>query len=140
MKTKLTIALLTLSAAFLLLWKPSHDHEEEKEDPEEKVIVLNEEQIEKAGLEFKPAHAKTLEINMKKVGRLAVHPDNIVHVVPSVQGQIGSAEKNVGDVVKAGDILAKISSKEIRRAKISGKKIHHSEISGKEIRPSEIAG
>lgn len=50
-------------------------------------------------------------------GEIALNADQVCHVVPRVSGVIAEARKNLGDTVKAGEVIAVIDSRELADAK-----------------------
>ncbi len=118
-----------------------HGHEEEKDQGQEKHEEPKEQEHEghehgehegheeEAGLKFSSSELQEFEIKIQQAksgvisktlnlfGEVAVAPERLFHVVPRVSGVVRQVYKHLGDKVKAGEILATLSSRELADAK-----------------------
>jgi membrane fusion protein, heavy metal efflux system len=113
---------------------PHNDHtESEKEDDhaqeghhehehaEEKIIRLSEDRRKELGIEVAAAQAGSLTTQLRLSGTVALNTDRLIHIVPRIPGIVREVRKNLGDPVRAGEVMAIIDSREPRRHS-SGKK------------------
>jgi cobalt-zinc-cadmium efflux system membrane fusion protein len=71
----------------------------------------------KMGIETATCGPETIVSVLDLPGEIAFNADMVVHVVPRVPGIVLEARKNLGDNVKAGDVLAVIDSRELGEAR-----------------------
>lgn len=76
-------------------------------------VKLTEEGIKNAGVELAKAEAGTVNLTLSLPGEVALNADKTAHVTPRVSGNVREVMKQLGDVVKKGDILATLDSKEL---------------------------
>lgn len=101
--------------------KPAHD--EDKHDPgedkhaDEKVVRLSPEQLQQLKIDVAVARAGSLATRISLPGTVTLNTDRRVHIVPRVPGVVREVRKNLGDVVRAGEILAIIDSRDLADAK-----------------------
>jgi cobalt-zinc-cadmium efflux system membrane fusion protein len=84
-----------------------HDHEEEN------AIDMPPEQIKDLGIQTKLAGPGELTVIISTRGKITLHPDRLVHVLPKIAGVAKEALKNIGDAVEEDDILAILESREM---------------------------
>lgn len=94
--------------------EPETPVEEEKKSD---LIQLNDEQIVKLGLKTQEAGPKKLALILSTRGKIVVHPDNLAHVVTKMSGIAKEARKNIGEQVKAGEVVAILESQEMAEGK-----------------------
>ncbi len=96
----------------------SHDVHETDEDYEsqESAIELTDEQVEEIGLETAIAGSGVIDIKISLPGEIKINQDRLTYIVPRVQGIVTDVRKNLGDVVKAGETIAVIESRELADA------------------------
>ncbi len=116
-KSKILLILL-VPVFFFSIWLfwPSQSlvqTEEEAAVPEERHLNFTPQQIEKWGIKVKQAGPGTLTRMLTTRGKIMLHPDYLVHVLPKVSGVVQQANKNIGDPVKSGEIIAVLESREI---------------------------
>lgn len=122
----IVVALLVLGglcAAFVgLTWPPHRPAEglQEPESPageaspdEDAVVRLDEKTVKEFGVETARAGPGKLSVYLSLPGEVAMNADGLAHIVPRVPGVAGEVYKNLGDQVKAGDVLAVLESREL---------------------------
>jgi len=116
-----------LGAAFIgLVWQPhararaGSDEEGHSvvptgnEDREDKALVrLSEKSIEEFGIQTASAGPGKLSMFLALPGEVTLDADRLVHIVPRVPGVAAEVYKNLGDRVKAGELLAVIESRDL---------------------------
>lgn len=91
--------------------------EHAEESGGEGFIKLSASQIEATGIEMAPAVSGELVKEIAVPGRIAVNANAQAKIVPKLSGTAARIEKQLGDTVKKGDVLAAIESREIADAK-----------------------
>lgn len=129
MKTKILLpSLVVLSLAGVALWRveivqrtgtvPVVDSGRDAEAPEsEKVVKLDEAMMKEAGIEIATAGPGQLQVHDTLSGEIAFNSDRLAHIVPRVPGVAREVRKNLGDVVRAGEVLAVLDSRDLADAK-----------------------
>lgn len=82
-----------------------HGHEEE-----EGVVTLSEESIKTAKIEIRTANPATLAMKLKVNGRITPVSSKVAHIAPRFSGIIKEVRKDIGEYVKAGEVLALVES------------------------------
>lgn len=125
MKKWLFMLLLTSVIAALALWQfwqtqapkavlqEQKDHEASHEHSHEDAVELSEEQIRDLGIEVSQAGPVTIESVIATRGKLVLHPDKLIHILPKIPGVAKEAYKNIGDRVSLGERLAVLESHEM---------------------------
>lgn len=110
---------------------------------------IDEASAEKHGLKFAPAAGGVLQSRLTLPGEIALDENSVVHVVPRLSGVALQVDKNLGDKVAKGDLLAKIDSRELadlksdylasleRRALAQSRFAREKELFEKKISPAE---
>jgi membrane fusion protein, heavy metal efflux system len=99
------------------------DHEQhEKDDDEghdehEDIVRLSTSEIEEFGIEILTASAGQLPVHVELAGEIVINPDRLAHIVPRVPGVARAVYKQLGDRVKAGEVLAMLESRELSELK-----------------------
>lgn len=107
-----------LFALGFFLWNAPSDAEPDHEDEEHtEIITLTPEQIESAGIVIREAGPGTLQTEVQSPGKVTVNENKMVHIVPKASGIVLRTHKNIGESVKAGELLAQLQSKELAEAK-----------------------
>lgn len=88
-----------------------HDHHEDN------IVKLTPAQIEKLGIQFKAAGPGALLFTLSTRGKIVLQPDRLAHIIPKVSGVAKEAEINIGTIVKAGDIMAVLESRDMADVK-----------------------
>ena len=96
--------------------KDEHGHDEHGHG-EEKCVVLTEAQLKKFDIKVAPAGPGTLRNYLTLPGEVTINADRVAHIVPRVSGVVREVKKNLGDVVKKGEVLAILESRELADAK-----------------------
>ncbi|NUP11852.1 MAG: efflux RND transporter periplasmic adaptor subunit [Polyangiaceae bacterium] len=81
-------------------------------------VKLTEEGRKNAGIEVAKAKSGTVNVTLSLPGEVALNADKTAHVTPRVGGTAREVNKQLGDVVKKGEVLAVLDSKEL--AELSG--------------------
>lgn len=80
---------------------------------EENVVRLTEDQIRQLGLQIRVAGPGNLLLQLSTPGKIIIQPDHLAHIVPKISGTAVMANKNVGNFVKAEELLAVLESREM---------------------------
>lgn len=96
-----------------------HLHQEDEEHHEETIIQLNEQQIQKMGLEFQTAGPGTLFFSLSTRGKIILHPDHLAHIIPKISGVALEINKNIGNFVKKHEVMAVLESRDMADIKAS---------------------
>lgn len=103
-----------LSLYLINPFSPIATEDEEEPEAEELVsITFSDEQKEKLNLNIEKASPKELDLRLTTRGKIILPPNNLAHILPKASGVAIQAEKNIGDYVEKGELLAVIESKEI---------------------------
>ena len=127
---KAIIAMVLLAGLFaLVIFRSDSDHtgcdEDEHEEvrtqiedhDDEEAIELSEDQIAEIGIKLATATGGKIDVYVNLPGEVAVNADRMAHIVPRVSGVVGEVKKKLGDAVKAGQVMAVISSRDLADAK-----------------------
>lgn len=93
-----------------------HAGEEGHGSHEEGVIEFSTEALAKAGIEVRPVGYTSVRSQLQVTGAVAADLAGVVKVTPRVSGKITSLRANVGDTVRAGQVLATMTSTELAAA------------------------
>ncbi|NJD33448.1 MAG: efflux RND transporter periplasmic adaptor subunit [Betaproteobacteria bacterium] len=100
--------------------KPVDKHEEQKGSKaghgEEEQLKLSAEAIEAAGIKVEELAAQEISEQLIVTATIRPNQDRITHVAPRVSGRIVKVQANLGDQVKAGQVLAVLDSLEVGEA------------------------
>lgn len=126
------VALVSVSIAFYAARKPhasgqdehghgesdSHGHgEADKDDHGEEhsegVVKKSAEDLTKMGAKLEKAAGGVITTEVLLQGSLEARPDSVGHIVPRMQGVVKEVRKQLGDVVKKGETLAVIESRDL---------------------------
>ena len=80
-------------------------------------VELSPQAAEAANIEILTAGPQRVGSVFELPGEVSFNADMVAHVVPRVAGVIASSLKNLGDVVKKGELIAVIESREMAEAK-----------------------
>jgi cobalt-zinc-cadmium efflux system membrane fusion protein len=114
-------ALLIFPAKTVAVAKQEHgeDHHESGEEGGEphladsvkgKTVALDAEQILAAGIRLETAGPARIQGTLQLPGEIKFNADRTAHVVPRLSGVVDSVPADLGKQVKAGDVLATLSS------------------------------
>ena len=84
-----------------------------EEEEEEGVLVLNEQQIQAAGIQLAKAQPRQISSVLSLPGEVRFDEDRTSHIVPRAAGVVESVRVNLGQKVKQGELLAVIASQQI---------------------------
>lgn len=82
-------------------------------EEEEGVLVLNEQQIQAAGIQLAKAQPRQISTLLSLPGEVRFDEDRTSHIVPRAAGVVESVKVNLGQKVKQGELLAVIASQQI---------------------------
>lgn len=82
-------------------------------------LTLDQEQIKQMSLSFKKSGPGILSYTLPARGKIIIEPDKLAHVIPKVSGIALVATKNIGDMVKASDLMAILESQDLADIKAS---------------------
>ena len=94
-------------------------YSEKHEEEENKIFQLNDAEIKEFGIKLGTAGPGRIKVQLSLPGEVAANEDRLVHVVPRVSGIVRNVRKNVGDNVRAGEVLAVLESRDLADAKAS---------------------
>lgn len=80
-------------------------------------IILSEKAIRESGIEVAPAGGGELEQTLALPAEVVLNADKVAHIVPRVGGIVRRVDKNLGDEVQAGEVMAILESRELAEAK-----------------------
>jgi membrane fusion protein, heavy metal efflux system len=92
----------------------AHKHDEHEE---EKIIRLPEAKRKELGIEVATAQPGSLQTQLALTGTVSVNTDRFVRIVSRIPGVVREVRKNLGDSVRAGEVMAVIDSRELADAK-----------------------
>ena len=84
----------------------------------EYAVQLTEDDIRRFGIEVGSAGPGEIDVRVRLPGQIAINTDRMVHIVPNAAGVVRQVLKNVGDTVRAGEVLAWLESAELGKAKV----------------------
>ncbi len=79
----------------------------------EELVRFTAAELEEFGVKLDTAQAGTLNVQLTLPGEVLVNQDRFAHIVPRIAGVVHTANKSVGDEVRAGDVLAVLDSREL---------------------------
>jgi membrane fusion protein, heavy metal efflux system len=89
----------------------AHDHDEEK------MVRVSAEKAQQLGIQVEVARAGGLQTSLTLPGAIALNTDRRVHVVSRIPGIVQEIRKQLGDAVRAGEVMAVIDSRELADTK-----------------------
>jgi len=98
-----------------------HDHlpgESEHHDHEEAELRFSKAELQEFGIKLAQAKPGVINKTLDLTGEVIVAPERLYHVVPRVSGVVRQVFKHLGDKVKAGELLATLSSRDLADAKV----------------------
>lgn len=90
-----------------------HESNEAHTEDEVESISLTPDEIRELGLQTSVAASGLFELVASFPGEVTVNQDRFTHIVPRVKGIVESVLFSEGDLVKAGDVLAVLDSREL---------------------------
>ncbi len=95
----------------------AHDEGEDEHGHEDGLLALSEKAIRDSGIEVAAAAGGELEQTLTLPGELGLNADKVAHIVPRVAGIVRRVDRNLGDDVEAGEVMAILESRELAEAK-----------------------
>ncbi len=95
---------------------PSEERENDASEGE-RIVRLDEAALKESGLEMATAGPGKLQVHDTLSGEIAFNSDRLAHIVPRVPGVVREVRKNLGDTVRAGEVLAVLESRDLADAK-----------------------
>ena len=95
------------------------DHAGHDDHGEESVVQLSEEERKRFGVEVGVAGSGGLATQISLPGEIVLNADRVAHIVPRAPGIVREVLKNVGDTVRAGEVMAWLESAEVGEAKVA---------------------
>jgi cobalt-zinc-cadmium efflux system membrane fusion protein len=83
----------------------------------ERLVRLEEAAMKECAIEIATAGPGKLQVHDTLSGEIAFNSDRLAHIVPRVPGVVREVYKNLGDTVRAGDVLAILESRDLADAK-----------------------
>jgi membrane fusion protein, heavy metal efflux system len=84
---------------------------------EDGALVLSDKAIRESGIEIATAGGGELEQTLVLPGEVVLNADRVAHIVPRVAGIVRRVDKNLGDEVQAGGVMAILESRGLAEAK-----------------------
>lgn len=89
----------------------AHEHEEKK------LVRILPARVQQLGIEVAVAQAGSLRTSLTLTGSIALNAERLVHVVSRIPGIVQDIRKQLGDSVRAGEVMAVIDSRELADTK-----------------------
>lgn len=83
------------------------------------IVRLSDTQVKQFAVETAPAGPGKMRIEVTLPGEVALNADRVAHVVPRVPGVVREVRKNLGDIVRRGEIMAVLESRELADSRAS---------------------
>lgn len=87
------------------------------EHEEEKIVRLTEAKRKELGIEVAVAQPGSVQTQLALTGTVSLNTDRLVRIVARIPGVVREVRKNLGDTVRAGEVMAVIDSRELADAK-----------------------
>lgn len=81
-------------------------------EAEEGHVAISSEVLKEAGIEFAPVGPRALAQTIEFAGEVSLNTDRLAHIVPRFPGVAREVRKQLGDRVRAGNVMAIIESNE----------------------------
>jgi cobalt-zinc-cadmium efflux system membrane fusion protein len=88
----------------------NHEHSRNNELHDDHVVKLSENQIRQMGLQTRTVGPGTLFLTISTPAKIILQPNRLAHIIPKISGIARQADKNIGDFVRAGEIMAVLES------------------------------
>lgn len=104
----------------------AHEHEDEHghdhghahaDEHADSLLLLSEQARRDNGIEVVAAAGGEIEQTLTLPGEIVLNADRVAHIVSRVAGIVRRVDKNLGDEVAAGEIMAVLESRELAEAK-----------------------
>ncbi len=80
-------------------------------------MKLSDEEMKRFGIEVGKVKTGDIALHIKVPGEIVINSDRLAHIVPRVSGIVQEVKKNLGDIVKEGEVMAIIESRELADVK-----------------------
>jgi cobalt-zinc-cadmium efflux system membrane fusion protein len=90
---------------------------EQQTENQPKRVNLDDSVMKQFDIQVKPAGPGKIQIHKSIPGEIGFNRDRLAHIVPKVSGVVREIRKNIGEPVKADEVLAVIESREVADAK-----------------------
>ncbi len=97
--------------------QPSAVEADHDDHTEERVVHLEDVNLEELGIEIAVAGPGRLAVTAELPGEVQVNGDRMAHVAPRVGGVVREVRASLGDTVRKGQLLAVLDSRELADAK-----------------------
>jgi RND family efflux transporter MFP subunit len=94
------------------------DHAAPDHDSNDSIVQLSREERKRFGIEVAVASSGGLTTRISLPGEIVLNADRVAHIVPRAPGIVLEVLKNVGDTVRAGEVMAWLESAELGEAKV----------------------
>ena len=94
-----------------------HEGQEGQEHEEEKIVRLSEEKRKELGIDVAVAQPGSIKTQLALTGAMSLNTDRVVRIVSRIPGVVREVRKNLGDPMRAGEVMAVIDSRELADAK-----------------------
>ncbi|UCE46399.1 MAG: efflux RND transporter periplasmic adaptor subunit, partial [Phycisphaerales bacterium] len=84
----------------------------------DQVVHLSPDDVKRYGIEIGAAGPGEVDVHVNLPGQIVINTDRVAHIMPNAAGVVRSVLKNVGDTVKAGEVIAWLESSELGKAKV----------------------
>lgn len=91
---------------------PGSEHEA-RDEPSSSKVYLTPAMLENAKIATRVSGPGKVVVTLSLPGEVALNLDRVAHVTPRVTGTVREAKAQLGDVVKKGDVLAVLESREL---------------------------
>jgi cobalt-zinc-cadmium efflux system membrane fusion protein len=87
-----------------------HEHEHDHEDEGHGTVTMSPDALAAHGVVVARSGAAVVGTEIDLPGEIVLNADRVAHIVPRFPGIVLSVSKNLGDAVRAGDVLAVVQS------------------------------
>jgi multidrug efflux pump subunit AcrA (membrane-fusion protein) len=112
-KSILIIAVVLLPLTACTKKESATEKEEATKKRDENIVTLTKENLEHAEIKAEPAVLGSIEVTLKAAGRVSDNVNKTAKVTSTLEGRITKLNFDIGDTVKAGDVLALIQTPEL---------------------------
>ena len=84
----------------------------------ELVVHLTQDDVARYKIEVGTAGPGEVDVHVSLPGQIAINTDRLAHIMPNAVGVVRQVLKNVGDTVRAGEVIAWLESSELGKAKV----------------------
>ncbi len=102
-------------------------HEGGDQEEHERRVRLTDEARKTAGIETSVAAAGKVATTLSLPGEIRLNEEAVSHITPRISGTVREVKKKIGDVVKKGEVLALLDSRELaditREARAAGERL-----------------